>query len=147
MISVVTIPVSPNRLVTAPLSLSSLSWAMLLVSGGLTLLAFWWQVLAVYTCTHVHVILTLVAGAGRVAGSRPHSGLDAALHRDHLDHGHRGKLSLSCHTSCHSCHRGGVCGQPPGPRGGPGLAPGDGLCGADGGPRHRHQETPEILHL
>ena len=54
MISVVTIPVSPNRLVTAPLSLSSLSWAMLLVSGCLTLLAFWWQVLAVYTC-HVHI--------------------------------------------------------------------------------------------
>ena len=55
LISVVTIPVSPNRLVTAPLSLSSLSWAMLLVSGCLTLLAFWWQVLAVYTCTHIHM--------------------------------------------------------------------------------------------
>ena len=47
MISVVTIPLSPNRLVTAPLSLPSLSSALLLVSGCLTVLAFWWQVLAV----------------------------------------------------------------------------------------------------
>ena len=47
LISVVTIPLSPNRLVTAPLSLSSLSWALLLVTGSLSLLAFWWLVVAV----------------------------------------------------------------------------------------------------
>ena len=47
LISVVTIPLSPNRLVTAPLSLSSFSWALLLVTGSLSLLAFWWLVVAV----------------------------------------------------------------------------------------------------
>ena len=46
-ISLVTIPLSPNRLVTAPLSLSPLSWAMLFLTGSLTLLAFWWLVLSV----------------------------------------------------------------------------------------------------
>ena len=46
-ISLVTLPLSPNRLVTAPLSLSSLSWALLLTTASLTLLAFWWLVLAV----------------------------------------------------------------------------------------------------
>ena len=46
-ISLVSAPMSPNRLVTAPLSLPSLSWAMLLLVAGLSMLAFWWLVLAV----------------------------------------------------------------------------------------------------
>ena len=46
-ISLVSAPLSPNRLVTAPLSLPSLSWAMLILVASLSMLAFWWLVLAV----------------------------------------------------------------------------------------------------
>ena len=58
-ISLVTIPLSPNRLVTAPLSLAPLSWAMLLLTASLALLAFWWLVLAVSLLQHPTLVQML----------------------------------------------------------------------------------------
>ena len=59
VISTATTPLAPNRLVTAPLSLSPLAGALLAGSGLATLLAVWWTVTAVSLLQHPTLVTML----------------------------------------------------------------------------------------
>ena len=59
VVSLVTTPLLPNRLVTAPLSLSPLAGALLAGSGLATLLAVWWTVTAVSLLQHPTLVTML----------------------------------------------------------------------------------------
>ena len=59
VVSLVTTPLLPNRLVSAPLSLSPVGGAMLLSTALVTLLAVWWTVTAVAILQHPTLISML----------------------------------------------------------------------------------------
>ena len=59
VVSLVTTPLLPNRLVTAPLSLTPVGGAMLLSTALVTLLAVWWTVTAVAILQHPTLISML----------------------------------------------------------------------------------------
>ena len=59
VVSLVTAPLLPNRLVSAPLSLSPVGGAMLLSTALVTLLAVWWTVTAVAILQHPTLISML----------------------------------------------------------------------------------------
>ena len=59
VLSLVTTPLLPNRLVSAPLSLSPVGGAMLLSTALVTLLAVWWTVTAVAILQHPTLISML----------------------------------------------------------------------------------------
>ena len=59
VISTATTPLAPNRLVTAPVSLSPLAGALLAGSGLATLLAVWWTVTAVTLLQHPTLVTML----------------------------------------------------------------------------------------
>ena len=58
-LSLVSVPVVPNSLLSLPWSMSSLSLSMLLVSALITLLAVWTQVLAVSVTQHPTLVMMM----------------------------------------------------------------------------------------
>ena len=59
LLSLVTVPVVPNCLLSLPWSMSSLSLSMLFVSALITLLAVWTQVLAVSLTQHPTLVMMM----------------------------------------------------------------------------------------